>query len=176
MNAALTEMEAEAGAFVDRGAPDAPRTTRLIAQMRYAGQGWEIPVTLDQRRFTAADLPDLTRRFEAAYRTLFGRIIEGLAIEVTNWLLTVSTVLPPATPATRHGTGQPIASCRTRQFFDAGLRQTVIAEEIPRHEMSPGTLVDGPAVIVEDDTTTIVTSAYRVVGQGDGSLRLMRKT
>jgi N-methylhydantoinase A len=28
---------------------------------------------------------------------------------------------------------------------------------------------------VEDETATIVTSAFRAVGQGDGSLRLMRK-
>jgi N-methylhydantoinase A len=41
--------------------------------------------------------------------------------------------------------------------------------------MQAGCAVDGPAVIVEDETTTIVTSAFRAIGQDDGSLLLTRK-
>jgi N-methylhydantoinase A len=41
--------------------------------------------------------------------------------------------------------------------------------------MTPGAALDGPAIIVEDETATLVTSAFRAVGQGDGSLRLIRK-
>jgi N-methylhydantoinase A len=41
--------------------------------------------------------------------------------------------------------------------------------------MTAGQMIDGPAVIVEDETTTIVTSAYRAIGQDDGSLLLTRK-
>ena len=51
----------------------------------------------------------------------------------------------------------------------------VDAREVAREMLLPGVSVEGPAVIVEQETTTIVTSAYRVTGQGDGSLRLSRK-
>ncbi|MEO0957501.1 MAG: hydantoinase/oxoprolinase family protein [Pseudomonadota bacterium] len=94
VNAALAEMEAEARAFVGEGAGDAATEIRLVAQMRYAGQGWEIPIVLPHRVFTAVDATLILAAFEDAYRALFGRVIEGLAVEVTNWLLTVSTVLP----------------------------------------------------------------------------------
>ena len=175
VNAALGEMEAEAHAFVDEGAKGVERTTRLTALMRYAGQGWEIPVILPHRRFTAADLPMIQEAFEYAYRTLFGRIIEGLAVEITNWLLTVSTVLPEVKPAVRHSCGSNATPTRTREFYDAALRQTVDAKEVARAELAPGKMVEGPAIVVETNTCTIVTSGYVVVGQGDGSLRLIRK-
>ncbi|MEH6521894.1 hydantoinase/oxoprolinase family protein [Sulfitobacter sp.] len=47
VNATLKDLEAEARSFVDKGAKGAETTTKLTAFMRYAGQGWEIPVPLD---------------------------------------------------------------------------------------------------------------------------------
>ena len=175
VNTALEEMEREAKEFVDEGAKGAGRTTLLTAQMRYTGQGWEIPVVLPHRKFKAGDADLLGKAFEEAYRKLFGRTIEGLAVEVTNWVLAVSTVLPPVEPAERFDGGGEVESGRVRKFYDAALRKTVDAREVPRSALVPGAMVNGPAVVVEDDTCTIVTSGFAVVGQGDGCLRLVRK-
>ena len=175
VNAALVELEEEATAFVSAGAGDAETTTRLTAFMRYSGQGWEIPVVLPYRTFADADRSEILAAFESAYRTLFGRVIEGLGIEITNWSLVVASVLPETPTVQRHASGTPVTPSRTRQFFDAALRKTVESREVERSAMTPGQSVDGPAVIVENETTTIVTSAFRAVGQGDGSLRLIRK-
>jgi N-methylhydantoinase A len=175
VNTMITELADAANAFVDRGAAGVPRITRLIAQMRYVGQGWEIPVELPHRAFSTDDVPMIATRFGEEYRTLFGRTIEGLAIEVTNWQLTVATQVQPVPPTTRFEDGAPAEPSRRRRFFDAALRETVEAAEVPRSAMTPGMKIDGPAIIVEDETATIVTSAFRAVGQGDGSLRLIRK-
>ncbi len=175
VNAALEDMEKEARAFVDEGARGAPTKTRLTAQMRYSGQGWEIPVVLPHRAFTVGDVGVIQAAFEDAYRTLFGRIIEGLPVEITNWLLTVSTILPEADQVVRHKAGASAKVLRDRTFFDAALRKTVTAREVARSDMTAGQMVQGPAIIVENETTTIVTSGYSVVGQGDGSLLLSKK-
>ena len=175
VNAALVELEEEATAFVSAGAGDAETTTRLTAFMRYSGQGWEIPVVLPYRTFADADRSEILAAFESAYRTLFGRVIEGLGIEITNWSLVVASVLPETPTVQRHASGTPVTPSRTRQFFDAALRKTVESREVERSSMTSGQSVEGPAVIVENETTTIVTSAFRAVGQGDGSLRLIRK-
>ena len=175
VNAALGELEEEAVAFVRAGAGDAETTTRLTAFMRYSGQGWEIPVALPYKRFADGDRDEILFAFETAYRALFGRVIEGLGIEITNWALVVASALPETAPVTRHANGTAVAPKRTRRFFDAALRQSVNASEVERSQMFPGRSVEGPAIIVENETTTIVTSAYRAVGQGDGSLRLIRK-
>ncbi|GAA6208648.1 hydantoinase/oxoprolinase family protein [Cognatishimia sp. WU-CL00825] len=175
VNAALQELENEARLFVEAGAKDAPKTSRLTAFMRYSGQGWEIPVSLPYKEFADADKAEILVAFEAAYQTLFGRIIDGLPIEITNWSLVVASVLPDVDRVTPHGAGKPAEELRSRSFYDAAQRKQVTAREIARSAMTPGAVAEGPAVIVENETTTIVTSAYRAIGQGDGSLLLRRK-
>ncbi len=175
VNTALVELEAEARAFVTAGAGDTPTTTKLTAFMRYSGQGWEIPVVLPYRALVDDDRALIQNAFEDAYRTFFGRIIDGLAMEITNWSLIVATVLPDATPVNRLGGASAAKEERKRTFFDAALRKLVEAREVERGEMSAGAIVEGPAVIVERETSTIVTSAYNAIGQADGSLLLIRK-
>lgn len=175
VNAALAEMETEARGFVDEGAMGAKTEIRLTAQMRYSGQGWEIPVVLPYRTFAAGDVDVILAAFEDAYRTLFGRTIDGLPVEITNWLLTVSTSLPQVEPVVQHHSGEDGQAFRQRQFFDAALRAEVDAREVERASMLPGLAIDGPAIIIEAETSTIVTSAFRAVGQDDGSLLLLAK-
>ncbi|MEP3298188.1 hydantoinase/oxoprolinase family protein [Tateyamaria sp.] len=175
VNAALAELEEEATAFVNAGAKGADNTSRLTAFMRYSGQGWEIPVVLPNKTFVDGDAGEILAEFEAAYRTLFGRVIDGLGIEITNWSLVVASVLPETPPVVGITSGTPVTALRMRQFFDAALRKTVDAQEVDRAAMTAGQVVEGPAIIVESETTTIVTSGYRAIGQGDGSLRLIRK-
>jgi len=175
VNTTLAAMEAEARAFVDTGAAGADTVTKLTAFMRYRGQGWEIPVPLDIRRFAPGDEPALIAAFEAAYHALFGRIIDGLMPEITNWSLTVASRPPDPAPVARLVTGAPAAVRRTRRFFDAALRREVEAVEVARADMIQGAIAEGPAIIAEDETSTIVTSAFRAVGQPDGCLLLIRK-
>ncbi len=175
VNAALIEMEAEARAFVDEGAKGAETEIRLTAQMRYSGQGWEIPVALPHKQFEDSDVSLILNAFEDAYRILFGRVIDGLAVEITNWLLTVSTVLPDAEPVVGYKNGSDANVARTREFFDTALRKSVAAREVERSSMTAGKAVEGPAIIVESETSTVVTSGYRAVGQGDGSMLLLAK-
>lgn len=125
--------------------------------------------------FADADQAEILTAFEAGYHTLFGRVIDGLGIEITNWSLVVASVLPETPPVQRHAKGTAVSPLRTRQFFDAALRKTVDAQEVDRAAMTAGQAVEGPAIIVESETTSIVTSGYRAVGQGYGSLRLIRK-
>lgn len=176
VNATIAEMEQEAGAFVRKGAGDAPTHTRLAANMRYCGQGSEILVAMHKfQKFVDADAAMLKAAFEDQYRTLFGRTIDGLPIEITNWSLGVASVRAAPETVRCILSGALIPSQKRRAFFDAALRKNVDAIEIERRDIKPGLMVAGPAVVVEDETTTIVTSQYFVVGQPDGSLLLQHK-
>ena len=121
------------------------------------------------------DVPAIHQAFEDAYRTLFGRVIEGLEPEITNWSLIVASILPAPTPVDRLDSRASAEVLRHRRFFDADLRREVEAREIARQAMVPGAVVEGPAIIVERETSTIVTSAFRAIGQPDGCLLLTRK-
>jgi len=174
VNAAIAAMEEEARGFVEAGAGGEAREVRLVAHMRYAGQGWEIPVVLSETRFGDGAGQELRLGFEEAYRMLFGRIIEGLAVEVTNWTVSVASPRPERAAVARRDDGVATTG-KTRDFFDAALRRHVGATEVERSDLSPGDRVSGPAVVVEEETTTIVTSAFDVIAQDDGSLLLVRK-
>ena len=175
VNTLLKELETEARTFVDGGAKGQDTETKLTAFMRYSGQGWEIPVVLPHKAFEDGDDDLILTAFEDTYLTLFGRIIEGLTTEITNWSLIVSTVLPQAQPIKQYRTGSAAEPIRTRHFYDAAKRGMVVAQEVARESLTPSIALDGPAIVVERETTTIVTSAFKVVGQGDGSLLLLSK-
>ena len=175
VNAAVSAMETEARAFVAEGAGDQATDIKLTAQMRYVGQGWEIPVTLDHLEFADTDVPMIRAAFEDAYRTLFGRIIDDLEVEITNWSLSVASRLPDRAPLRTLGMSRKFEGLETRSFFDAALRKDVDAQVIERTAMTAGTRVDGPAAIIEDETSTIVTSAFFAIGQSDGSILVQRK-
>ena len=175
VNAVVAELRAEAEAFVAAGAGEADARADLTAFMRYAGQGWEIPVHLDRTEFGDDDADDLLAAFEAAYSALFGRVIDGLAVEITNWSLRVATATPPvaAVSPRKAGTTPPVA--RERSVFDAGARREVTAREVRRSDLRPGMALDGPAIVTEDETSTIVTEAFRLVAEADGCLRIERR-
>ena len=130
---------------------------------------------MPHKTFQSDETTLILAAFEEAYRTLFGRTIAGLATEITNWSIIVSTVLPEVAQAEQYRGGALGSAMRTRQFFDAAERRVVEAQEVARETLTPGVEVSGPAVVVERETTTIVTSRYKVIGQGDGSLLLTRK-
>ena len=175
VNAALASMESEARAFVRAGAGDVPTATRLVAYMRYAGQGWEIPVGLTYKKFKRKHRTLILDSFERAYATLFGRTIERLPVEIANWSLTVSTDTPPVSRLEPSLKAIPANVSGHRDLVDAALRKNVAAAEVRRAEMEPGQWIEGPAIIFEDETSTIITSAYRAVIQNDSSILATRK-
>ena len=180
INQMIDELEAEATSFVQQGTGQdigqEDITKRLTAFMRYAGQGWEIPVHLPCKIFTDEDRDTILSAFEAAYRLLFGRTIDGLEAEITNWSLVIASKLSDPAKVERASSGPQAPVRSVRKFYDAALRQTVEAKEVARLDMKAEHSIAGPAMIVEDETTTIVTSSFRAIAQPDGSLRLIRET
>ena len=172
INDLLKDMQTSAAAFVRHGVGDIQTQTRITAFMRYRGQGWEIPVPVPAQQFTDGDAALFTVQFEKAYRGLFGRTIEDLDIEIANWSVVVATPQPDVTRVKPQRRLRPAVSCSTRRFFDAQARKFVEGPEIMRENLVPGDFVDGPAVIVEEETCTIVTSAFSATAQADGALLL----
>jgi N-methylhydantoinase A len=168
-------MQASAAAFVRHGVGDTQTQTRITAFMRYRGQGWEIPVPVPAQNFATDDVSLFTAEFEKAYRGLFGRTIEDLDIEIANWSVVVATPQRDVKRVQSQSRLRPAASSSRRRFFDAQAREFVEGPEIMREDLAPGDFVDGPAVIVEDETCTIVTGSFSATAQADGALLLNAK-
>lgn len=159
VNRLLDEMETQATDVVRTAAGEAHLTTNRIAYMRYAGQGHEIAVPLPSGKLTASTIPALARRFDDAYRTLYGRVIPNMAVEIMSWSVTVSTRVKRA-PQARAMSRNTAKAASSRRMFEPRLARWRNVAVYERSSMRPGARVQGPALIVEDQTTVVVTSGF----------------
>ena len=138
---------------------EALKTTR-VAYMRYQGQGHEIPVTLPTGKLTARDAAVLSTRFAKAYHAMYGRAIPNLGVEIMSWSVTVSTRVKPATRA-RHLSKHVIArASATRRVFEATQGKQRDAKIYERAQLAIGSVIKGPALVAEDQTTIVVTADF----------------
>ena len=175
-NALLAAMRAEAEPIVRRGAGAAPLTETRSAFMRYRGQGHEIAVPLPTRAYNAADAATLRAAFEDAYRRLYSRIIPGVEVEILSWVLLLSAP-PPAEPAAAPPSPIPHTPepARHRPVFDPELGEFVTVAIYDRRDLKPGAQIAGPAVIVEDETSTVVTRLFDATVDAFGYIELTRR-
>ena len=174
----LDDLEDEAGSFVlqalgeQSSQYDEPLEVERWAYMRYAGQGWEIPVALDEGLFDDLGPENLSKRFEAAYGEFFGRPIEGLAIEAVSWAVKVATPRPEVERIERVAAQREVDTTRTRPIHDTTTGAFVEAAVVERDDLRVGDCVVGPAAIVEPQTTTWLAADRQAVLQADGCLRI----
>ena len=175
-NALLAAMRAEAEPIVRRGTGDAALTETRSAFMRYRGQGHEIAVPLPTRTYNAADAATLRAAFEEAYRRLYSRIIPGVEVEILSWVLLLSAP-PAAEPAAVPPSPTPHIPepDRHRPVFDPELGEFVTVAIYDRRDLKPGAQIAGPAVIVEDETSTVVTRLFDATVDPFGYIELTRR-
>ena len=181
VNAMLAELADEATTFVTEAVGSTGASvdglvleTERWAYMRYAGQGWEIPVPVDATPFDAMGGELLANKFEKAYEEFFGRAIAGLAVEAIGWSVRVATPRATVHRVQRVAASRDVAPDRTRRVYDAVSDSTTDAGVVQRHALDVGDRVVGPAVIVETQTTTLLSSTQRAVMQPDGCLLVTR--
>lgn len=168
----FAEMEEEATGFVRTCDAEAEILSDFRIFMRYAGQGWEIPVPLTRAQAMEADHKVILDLFEEAYTRLFGRPVAGMNVEITVWSVNAHTEVPPpsvAMPPTETLTPEPAGQ---RQLFDASSGKMLTANEYERPDLDAGSLIPGPAVVTEDETTVVVPASRALASLSDGCLDL----
>ncbi len=174
-NRLLAAMRSEAEAIVRQGAPDAKLSERRSAFMRYRGQGHEIAVELPVRDFAAADRTSIAGLFEEAYRRLYSRPIPGVEIEILSWVVSVSAPAEgelAAATAVKAAKPKPRAH---RAVFDPDGGEF---QDVPiywRGDLAPGAHIAGPAVIAENDTSTVVSPLFDAHVDKFGYIELNRR-
>ncbi len=177
VRAVLESLGAEAASVVMAAAPDQPTVATYRAAMRYVGQGHEIDVELPAGGFVADPDPgELHARFEKAYHELFGRTIPNLPVEVLSWVLTLSTVLADPPPLTEPDWyAAPMVGETSRQVFDGASASWVAHTMVERTAMGSAVVV-GPALVIEEQTTTVVGTGFECAADAAGNLVLRRRT
>jgi N-methylhydantoinase A len=160
VNALFVEMRAEAEAVVKAGAPEAKLVEARTADMRYRGQGHEITVDLPRGAFDRASRETLIKLYEDGYAKTFGRTIPGLSVEIMNWTLRLAAeqaAVPKIPPRPADVASKARGS---RPVYDAADQDMKDVSVYHRADLTIGSFVPGPAVIAEDETTTIVPKSF----------------
>ena len=171
----FADMEKEASAFVRSCDQDASIKTEYKVYMRYAGQGWEIPVALTVQHITKPDTADYKACFEREYEQLFARTVAGMEIEITVWSVNAYTEPPEARTVQQQVHQRTLETTNIRPLFDPALSTFVNATVAQRDAVKDTTQIIGPAMLTEDETTIIVPSSRDAVACGDGTIVVFAK-
>jgi N-methylhydantoinase A len=174
INALLDEMSGEATARARSARAEQLDETRG-AFMRYAGQGHEIEVALPVRALTRDDGAALREAFEAEYGRLYARHIPDAAIEIMSWRVLVAERAKGRERIAATAIGEAVAAVGSREVFDAGHGALVPASVLQREQLKAGNRIGGPALIVEDGTSTFVSSRFEAHVDNGGALVLTAK-
>ena len=180
VNKLLVDLTSEATEFVMDASNEKHNIASLIVErcafMRYAGQGWEITVPLENKTFDNFGIELLKNKFEKTYEEHFGRAIEGLQIEVVGWSVKVTSPKPETEKTITVDSENIVTTDFKRVIYDSVEDSEVEASVFQREKLNPGDCVMGPAIIVENQTTTWVPSNKKLSTQQDECLLITKKT
>jgi N-methylhydantoinase A len=158
VNLRFEEMEAEGRALlVQAGVPAAEIRVSRLAEMRYLGQGHEVEAAIPDGPLGSQHLGTITASFEAAYRTLYHRLPQGMPIEALNWRVRVAGPSPPMPPMKGGGSAGAGGAVKGRRqaYFDeeGGFVEVPVYD---RYALAPGVWFSGPAIVEERESTAVI--------------------
>ncbi len=168
----LRELADDAGRrLADQGLPREEQTVAYQVDVRYHGQGFEIPVSVDPAWL---DDPDaafgrLAEAFDAEHQRLFSFLLD-VDHELVNARATVTGPRPDVAPVhLEEGDGDPSGAMVTEHPIHVGGEQ-VTARVYDRARLRAGDVVPGPAIVTEMDSTTLVLPGHAAAVHPSGSL------
>jgi len=154
--ARVVELKAQADAWFDaETVGKSERKIDVVLDARYVGQNFELAIALgDTSPLPAAS--DIRQRFFAEHERAYGFHNPADPVEIVNFrLIAVGGLRQPATrPAEPRTHGKLESATRRMVWFSADA-----AEDTPiydRAALAPGDAIQGPAVIEQLDSTTLL--------------------
>ena len=168
------EMESEARSVVRAGALRGALIETRFAFMRYEGQGHEIEIQVPVGSSPGALGEYLHDEFEKMYKHKFGRTVPNVEIEIMNWGVLAATPVTAQKPiATPRPTQKPVQKGFRKIYWGQSRRQLRVAY-YERDELTRGDHIEGPALIVEAQTTTLVSPAFNATIDAIGNIVMRR--
>ncbi len=167
VNARLTALRADAQAeLVASGAAADSLSWTIGAEMRYYGQGDNVPVALDWRVFgqegEQGGAEVMRAVFEQRYRELYGHLVPGALPQVLTWRLTGRSVVDARSFTWGGARAGGSVAPRRREIYLPLKRGFGVVNVYDRYALPPGTHLLGPLVLEERESTLVVPFAADV--------------
>ena len=179
MRTAFEELEAAGRVEMSRDGVAADTiTVERFAEMRYAGQSYELEVPLGRGVVEARSIAAAERAFRDRYREVYGHGSLEEEVEFVNLrvLLSGPPMTPPAAARVHADQAAPAAPRPTAvrpAFFGHphGWRDTALHD---RAALAVGAAFEGPAIVTQADTTTVIYPGHRAAVDDAGNLVVTR--
>ncbi|MBV9736113.1 MAG: hydantoinase/oxoprolinase family protein, partial [Acidisphaera sp.] len=176
VNTLLADMEQEATDVVQQGSFGASLRQSRLAYMRYVGQGHEIPVALPARPLTEADVPAIRAAYDEAYTAFYDRPVPGSDVEIMSYAVLVATEPDIAQPTTAETPPTKPEATHRRRVRDSATGDQADWAVFDRISLRPGASLHGPAIIAEDETSTLVGPGWSASINAFGYIVLTQET
>lgn len=173
INAGFAQLRAQGESWIEGEiGPGAKAKFEWSADLRYVGQNFELILPLESASVFPDALDRLVQSFHARHREFYGYDMPDQGIEIVNLRLVVTAArgTPPAeVPPSGGNLVQALAETRSVWFPETGFTSTPVY----RRELMPvGTSFDGPIIIEQMDTTTVVPPRAKFDIDDTGTLHL----
>ena len=168
------ELEAQALAWL-RGEQGFRGEARLTwsADMRYLGQSYEIETLVDRADIRTGRAAALADAFHGEHARVYDHADRQAPVQAVNLRLTVSGAVPKPALAEAAGTPGPATpGGRAAVFLDGAERDAALFD---RADLLPGRHFTGPAIVSQDDCTTVVPPGFSAEVDLRGNLILTRE-
>jgi N-methylhydantoinase A len=174
LSAVLEELQTEARAWLEReGVAGERQSFGFYADCRYYMQDIQIPCVVALSEVTNGFAATVRGRFEDEHRRRYGFDLDAPIEIATLRVLGKGSSEGAGAAAARETVERSADPVRHEQaFFDGQWQPTAIHD---RDSLTPGHYVDGPAIIVQPDTTIVVEPGYRGATDSFGNL-VIRQT
>ena len=171
--AVFTELATSARAsLIAEGITEADHTVVYSADVRYHGQGFEIPINVDIAAFDGkgGGLDALRGAFDTEHERLFSFLLSNNEHELVTVRATVSGPRPGVASITLAQGGVDASSAlrSTTSIWVEG--KSVEAKVYDRDLLLAGNVVEGPAIVTEMDSTTLILPDHAATVHESGSL------
>jgi N-methylhydantoinase A len=172
LNDLFDEMGEYAHAVVASGAPENDRTEIRQAQMRYVGQGYNIPVDLPIRALVDNDGEFIQEEFNKAYINLYKKLHIGVEVEIVGVSVSVSAYLVSIQTIEKEQAEENVepAVDHSTKVFNSVSGEYREVNVYARQDLKAGNNLSGPAMIRDKGTTVIVPAGHEVSVASDNSL------
>jgi N-methylhydantoinase A len=174
INADFSAMEADLMArFAQDGVEGNDVAFQRSGDLRYVGQGYELKVPFAAGLIDAVAIADVWNMFHGIHAAEYGHAFEDSPIELVNLRVTAVGHMPKLEHMPRlEGGSLETAFLYTREsvFRDAGILKTFETSIYRRDALPVGTPINGPAILLQKDSTTVVPPNATACVHASGSI------
>ena len=162
VNNLLKTMREEAEKVIENKSEKNNFIEERFAYMRYAGQGHEIKVPIENNSLSLIDIDSIKSSFEQKYEDLYARILPNADIEILTWSVSLSIQNENPNQYKELNSYMNLKENASVDFVDYHSEKKIKVPYFERNDLKPGDLIKGQCIISEEQTTIIVSKNFDI--------------